>query len=157
MIIHRLSRNYLDDDFRLMAIHTTMKDYRLVYFLNKILKIKLSKDSKKKAFVGAETNADFSYYHWCDESSRINWNCIANKAFTETKMKETSLFEATTFVNYLIDNQRKVDFFLKINPEGRFNEKEIIKKIATIPDISAIYKIDIDTLSSKHKLIFQEC
>ncbi|GIM54608.1 hypothetical protein CAPN005_12550 [Capnocytophaga cynodegmi] len=72
-------------------------------------------------------------------------------------MKETSLFEATTFVNYLIDNQRKVDFFLKINPEGRFNEKEIIKKIATIPDISAIYKIDIDTLSSKHKLIFQEC
>ncbi|GIJ97745.1 hypothetical protein CAPN001_23140 [Capnocytophaga stomatis] len=157
MIVHRLSRDFLDDDFRLMAIHTTMKDYRLVYFLNKILKIRLSKESKKKTFVGVDGNADFSYYHWYDESSKINWNCIANRSVTETKMKVTSLFESTTFVNYLIDNQRKIDFFLKINPEGRFDEKEIIKKIAAIPDISAIYKIDTDTLSSKHKLIFQEC
>lgn len=157
MIVYKLSDDFLDDDFKLMAIHTTMEDYRLAYFLNKALKINLSKDYTKGLVMLAQHNIGFSYYHWYDKSSKINWHCIANKFITETRMERTSLFETTSFVNYLIDSRKKVDFFLKINPKGRFSQREIIEKVATIPNVSAIYKINIDTLSSKHKLIFQEC
>ncbi|MDO4228394.1 MAG: IPExxxVDY family protein [Capnocytophaga sp.] len=154
MIVHKLSNHFFDDDFKLIAIHTTMEDYQLVYFLNKILKLRLVKNKKEDRLIVNE-DVRFSYYHWNDESSKVIWHCFANKVIFEKEMVGTSLFATVPTTNYLIDNKKKVDFFLKIDAEERFDELSVIKKIMIIPNISAVYTINIDTLSSKHKLIFQ--
>lgn len=154
MIVHKLSNDFFDDDFKLIAIHTTLEDYSLVYFLNKILKLRLVKNKKGKRL---EVNDEvrFSYYHWDDASSKLIWHCFANKVIFEKEMKGTSLFATTSAVNYLIDSKKKVDFFLKIDAEDRFNEQSVIDKVMIIPNVSAVYAINTHTLSSKHKLIFQ--
>ena len=44
MAIHRLDLDEFDEiDYYLMAIHTSLEDYRLAYFINKNLPINLSK------------------------------------------------------------------------------------------------------------------
>ena len=46
MAIHKLQIvDFLSIDYELIAIHTSIEDYRLAYFLNKELEIKLSKNN----------------------------------------------------------------------------------------------------------------
>lgn len=156
MIVHKLSSDFFEDNFELIAIHTTMEDYRLVYFLNKVLNIRLYKKNMEQNF--AVQNNPFSYFHWYDQLSKLGWHCFANRIVFQEKMGEGSLFNTSDVVRYLIDNKKKIDFFLKIDDvDTRFQTKKIIEKITTIPEVFVTYTIDIDTLSSKHKLIFQQC
>lgn len=157
MIVHKLSNDFFDDDFKLIAIHTTMEDYRLVYFLNKNLKLRFSKSYKRNDLKDPKSGFCFSYFHWHDESSKLSWHCFANKLTYERKTNDFSLFDQVDSVSYLLNNKKKVDFFIKIDGQERIKEKEIINKIIAIPNISMAYMIDIEALSSKHKLIFQEC
>ena len=158
MIVYRLSDAFLDEEFELIAIHTTLADYRLVYFLNKTLKINLYRNYKKQIKKNSEETTFFSYYEWYDEVSRLKWHCVANKFLFELPFSENLLFDSTSSIHYLIDTKKKVDFFLKIDTEeGNFNQVEIIKKLHQIPFIIKAYLVDVDTLSQKQKLIFREC
>lgn len=157
MIVHKLKGGFLDDEFKLIAIHTNMESYRLAYFLNKVLKIHLFKKTKNGFIKHPETGLSFSIHQWHDESSEMTWRCIANKVVFETEMSTASLFKAVSSVEYLLPKKKQVDFFLQIQTEGRLNQSEIVNKIAQIPLISIAYPIDTSTLSLKDKSIFQEC
>ncbi len=157
MIVHKLSNDFFDDDFKLIAIHTTMEDYRLAYFLNKNLGTKFSKSYSRSDLKDTESGVCFSYFCWYDEGSKLTWHCLANKIIYKQKTNGFSLFDQIDTVSYLINNKKKVDFFIKIDGQERIKEKEIINKIIAIPNVSMAYMIDTETLSSKHKLIFQEC
>ena len=71
-------------------------------------------------------------------------------------MSGTGIFSTTHSVQYLIANLKKVDYFLKIDTEGRLNTAELVSKLNQIPSTTA-YIIAPDTLNLKHKLLFQEC
>ncbi len=157
MIVHRLSNDFFDDNFRLIAIHTTMEDYRLVYFLNKNLKLRFSKSYERSDLKDTESGFCFPYFRWYDENSKLTWHCFANRLVYEKKTSGFSLFDQVESVSYLINSKKKIDFFVKIDGQERIKEKEIISKIVTIPNVSAVYTIEAETLNSKHKLIFQEC
>ena len=75
----------------------------------------------------------------------MRWFCIANKVFVDDLS-----------VAYLLNTHKKVDFFLKIDTEGRVDMVNLLREIGKIPSTTA-YEIDIDTLNKKYKLIFQEC
>ena len=80
MAIHKLDIGDFDEiDYHLIAIHTTLEDYRLAYFINQKLQINLSKDENEIQINIKEGQTYFSkfYYHTIEKG--ISWNLIQNK------------------------------------------------------------------------------
>ena len=143
-------------DFKLIGLHSLLADYRLVYFLNKELRLQLHKEHEKEALLCPIYQKYFSYYTWYNPETSVKWHCIGNKLNAEREMSGTGIFSTTHSVQYLIANLKKVDYFLKIDTEGRLNTAELVSKLNQIPSTTA-YIIAPDTLNLKHKLLFQEC
>ena len=58
-------------------------------------------------------------------------------------------------IHNLIPEYKKVNYFLKIdNDENFINEKTLIHNIQEIPQIAAVYSIDVTRLKTKDNLIF---
>ena len=163
MAIHRLDLDEFDEiDYYLLAIHTSLEDYRLAYVINKILPINLSKSKNE---IHAQTKeggeASFSRFYYYDTDKALSWNLIQNKNeiisvsrndLQDLFSNETS--EVSTTI-HLLPEFKKVDFFLKIdNSEEAVDFSEIQQKLNLIDSIAAVYAVDINKLKSKNNLIF---
>lgn len=156
---------YIEDfeevDYHIIAIHTSLEDYRLAYFLNRDLEICLSKSTVDIQFQVKKGKTSFARFTFEDEKKVINWDLIQNK--NEVVGVENNaiqdLFSNTknTFSSsaYLLSEFKKVDFFLKIeNAANEINVSEIVSKINAIDNINMVYCIDKENIKSKNNLIF---
>ena len=156
---------YIEDfeevDYHIIAIHTSLEDYRLAYFLNRDLEICLSKSTVDIQFQVKKGKTSFARFTFEDEKKVINWDLIQNK--NEVVGVENNaiqdLFSNTknTFSSsaYLLSEFKKVDFFLKIeNAANEINVSEIVSKINAIDNINMVYNIDKENIKSKNNLIF---
>ena len=66
--------DFLDDDFELLAIHTTLESYHLAYFMNLAFDILLKK---------TDGIPDFDFYEFNDIKNQSLWNLVANKGAQE--------------------------------------------------------------------------
>ena len=159
MALHKL----LVDDFRediysLMAIHCTIEDYRVAFLLNQYLNINLVRKVQDLDF--KYIAASYSIYEWEDKNQLITWNLVSNvcKKEEDSLTSTGSLFKSPNKIirtHNLIPEYKKVNYLLKIYNDGNFiNEKSIIHKIQEIPQIAAVYSIDVTQLKSKDNLIF---
>lgn len=156
---------YIEDfeevDYHIIAIHTSLEDYRLAYFLNRDLEICLSKSNVDIQFQVKKGKTSFARFTFEDEKKVINWDLIQNKnevVGLENNMIQ-DLFSNTknTFSSsaYLLSEFKKVDFFLKIeNAANEINVSEIVSKINAIDSINMVYHVDKETIKSKNNLIF---
>ena len=162
MAIHRLNIDEFDEvNYELIAIHTSLEDYRLAYFINKKLPINLSKSINEIHAQTKEGEANFSRFYYYDSEKAVSWNLIQNKNeiisvstddFQNLFSNETS--EVSTTI-HLLPEFKKVDFFLKIdNSDEAIDFSEIQQKLNTIESIAAIYAVDTNKLKSKNNLIF---
>jgi hypothetical protein len=157
MAIHKIQIiDFLSIDYELIAIHTSIEDYRLAYFLNKELNIQLSKNNLNIAIETSEGKSAFNHYFYDDEKKDIQWNLIENKTtINSTNKKSAGIFENMEVNVYLIPEFKKADFLLKIeNVDSFFKIKEVTKKIESINHVSMSYLIDKANLKSKNNLIF---
>lgn len=162
MAIHKLYINEFEDaDYQLIAIHTSLEDYRLAYFLNKELNIFLSKSKEDIHTLVKEGETFFTRFTFDDEENDVVWDLVQNK--NEVTINEnnqtTDLFSNSdnTFIAsvFLLSEFKKVDYFLKINnSEKELNTTEIINKISKIETIKLVYNVDKNKLKSKNNLIF---
>jgi hypothetical protein len=159
MALHKLLvDDFSDDMYSLMAIHCTIEDYRIAYLLNQYLNIKLTRKTQDLDF--KYTDSLYSIYEWEDNNQLITWNLVSNVCRKEEDSLTStgSLFKSQTKIirtHNLIPEYNKVNYFLKINNGGSFiNEKTLIHKIQEIPQIVAVYSIDVTLLKSKDNLIF---
>lgn len=160
MAIHKLHFDEFDEvDYDLIAIHTSLEDFRLAYFMNQNLPILLHKSKDEIEISIKEGTTHFSRFFFEDQKNEISWNLIQNKneVTLQTKENQQNLFantqlEISTKV-YLLPEFKKVDYFLKIE-----NASETIESIAnsinTIDRISAVYAVDSRKVKSKNNLIF---
>jgi len=162
MAIHRLDLDEFDEiDYYLMAIHTSLEDYRLAYFINKNLPINLSKSKNEIHAHTKEGEANFSRFYYYDAEKTVSWNLIQNKneIISTSRNDSQDLFsnetsEVSTTI-HLLPEFKKVDFFLKIeNSEEALDFSEIQQQLNTIESIAAIYAVDTDKIKSKNNLIF---
>ena len=144
---------YIEDfeevDYHVIAIHTSLEDYRLAYFLNRDLEICLSKSNVDIQFQVKKGKTSFARFTFEDEKKVINWDLIQNKNEVVGLENNTiqDLFSNTknTFSSsaYLLSEFKKVDFFLKIeNAANEINVSEIVSKINAIDNINMVYSID---------------
>ena len=160
MVLHKLYIDEFDEiDYELIAIHTSLEDYRLAYFINQKLPVLLSKSKEEIQISTKKGDANFSKYRYESLKEEVCWSLIQNKNEITAldKNKETNLFsnsdlEIATKV-YFLPEFKKVDFFLKVeNAEQRVDL--IINTINTIDRVSTVYKVEADTIKSKNNLIF---
>jgi hypothetical protein len=162
MAIHKLEFDEFDEiDYHLIAIHTSLEDYRLAYFINQKLPINLSKNKNEIQINIKEGETKFSRFYYYDTKKAISWNLIQNKNEVIQQKNENSqnLFsninlEVSTKV-YLLPEFKKVDYFLKIeNIEEGMDVTEIQLLLNTIDSISTVYKVETNKIKSKNNLIF---
>lgn len=161
MAIHKLLiDDFVTIDYELIAIHSSLEDYRLAYFINKALGILLEKCPKDIGIKVKEGEGCFARFSYEEPDTDITWSLIQNKGVVVSKQSgATSLFgetgmDITTNV-FLLPEQKKVDYFIKIdNTEGSFAINKVVENLLAIGQISTAYTIDHQKLKSKNNLIF---
>ena len=160
MAIHKLYIDEFDEiDYELIAIHTTLEDYRLAYFLNQQLPILLNKCKDELQVATKSGDAHFSKFNFENLKDEVSWTLIQNKneITVQKKDNESNLF-ANTFLEistkvYFLPEFKKVDYFLKVE-NAAIDAEKIIERLQTIKRVSTAYKVDTDTIKSKNNLIF---
>ena len=162
MAVHKLDFDDFDEiDYQLVAIHTSLEDYRLAYFINQKLPINLRINKDEIHINIKEGETKFSRFYYYDKENEVSWNLIQNKNEVIQHLKNNSqnLFsdfnmEVSTKV-FLLPEFKKVDYFLKIE-----NTDEVMDNIAiqlllkSIENISTAYAVDTHKIKSKNNLIF---
>ena len=156
---------YIDEleelDFNLLAIHTSMEDYRLAYFLNQKLQLNLSKNKEEIKVKNKEGSTYFSRFTFEDTKKDVFWNLIENE--NEITLKQNNINQGLftesknsfTTKDFLLPEYKKVNFFLKIEaPKESVIPSEIATLIKSIDKISTVYYIDLENIKSKNNLIF---
>jgi len=162
MATHKLDLGDFDEiDYYLIAIHTSLEDYRLAYFINQQLPINLSKSKEEIQINIKEGETKFSRFYYYDIENAVSWNLIQNKNEVLQKKIESAqnLFsemnmEISTKV-YLLPEFKKVDYFLKIeNLEDTMNTLKIKMLLNKIQTVSTVYSVETNKIKSKNNLIF---
>ena len=161
MPAHRL---ILDDvfeqPFKLIAIHSSVEEYKLAFLLNKHLGLRLSRASQDVDFRIRNLKVLFALYQFEDIQKYCKYFLVSNFSKGETALDKESrgLFRDEQFSfekMYFLPEFKKVDFFLKIEEESNpVSEKLLLNKIKEIPQVSTAYGIDFHQIKSKENLIF---
>lgn len=162
MAIHRLLiDDFVTVDYSLIAIHSSLEDHRLAYFMNRDLAILLEKSPNDIGVTIPEGESCFSRFTFEDDSNESTWNLIQNRnrvvsaqANTGTSLFYDTGLSVSTSV-FLMPELKKVDYILKIeNMEHSFSAEAILEKVLKIPQVATAYLVDHKKLKSKNNLIF---
>jgi len=156
MQIHALDFNDFDEEeYVLIAIHTTLEDYKLAYLLNKNLHTNFIKSSFNLDFKNQKNDASFSLYEYQNNNSENAYFLIANSHKKEQLLQANGLLLSSETRTYLIPEKKKTDYFLKINGISETETiVKLIEKLNQIPQVVTAYLVDYKTLKSKEFLIF---
>ncbi|KGO90335.1 IPExxxVDY family protein [Flavobacterium suncheonense] len=152
--------DFISADYELIAIHSTLEDYRLAYFINQKLGVSFEKSQNDIGIQIPEGKSHFTRFIFDDAENELFWNLIPNKTKVITKQTQaTSLFEETeldiTTNLYLLPEMKKVDYLLKIEQvDDFFDADTLIDELLAIKQITTAYKIAQHKLKSKNNLIF---
>lgn len=159
MAIHKLHLEDFDQvDYNLIAIHTSLEDYKLAFKLNQKLAVTLSKNASEIPIKIQGKAAYFSRFTFEDDDKMMTWDLIQNKQEIElpVKTQTANLFDNNNVTTQiaLVSELKKVDYFLKIEHDAQCKVKDIISKINKIDSISTVYEVDANEIKSKNNLIF---
>jgi hypothetical protein len=139
-----LNRKYLkfeiDLDFVLIAVTTSLKDYRICYLINKYLSFNFvrNEDLAVDIYQGAPP-VYFSLFKYNWEASETDFYFIGNKGSD----------------GYLIPEMKKADYFLMIrNYIDDSDLDNLVSALNRIPEIVAAVKIDPKKIKSRENLLF---
>ena len=161
MAIHKLHLEEFDEiDYQLIAIHSSLEDYRLAYFINQNLPINLKKENCNIQISNKEGETQFTRFVF-EDSKDIVWNLVQNKndVFVPSQNSNQGLFAETnnkfSTKIYLIPEFKNVDYFLKIeNGEVNIDVSKITNCIKKIERVSTVYTVEVEKIKSKNNLIF---
>ncbi len=161
MAIHRL---YVDEfesiSYSLIAIHTNLEDFRLAYFVNQFLSLKLKKNQNDILIKVPEGETHFANFVFDDLKNDVSWNLFQNKnhVLVNQSINNFDLFSnaniETSKKVYMLPEFKKVDYFIKIDHQDDINEIEIINNLNKIDRITTVYSIEISKIKNKNNLIF---
>ncbi|MCF6128606.1 IPExxxVDY family protein [Flavobacterium sp. AS60] len=161
MAVHKLHLEEFDEiDYQLIAIHSTLEDYRLAYYINQNLPVNLKKGNCNIQISNKEGETQFTRFVF-EDSKDIVWNLVQNQndVFVPSPSGNQGLFAESnnkfSTKIYLIPEFKKVDYFLKIeNGEVKIDMTKITNSIKKIDRVSTVYAVEVEKIKSKNNLIF---
>ena len=160
MAVHKLHLDEFDEiDYQLIAIHTSLEDYLLAFYINQKLPVVLKKSDCNIQIKNKEGETPFTRFIFEDEKTVVTWNLIQNQndALLSPQTVNQGLFAESKISTkiYFIPEFKKVDYFLKIeNGNGNIDVAKITNELKKIDRISTIYAVDVEKIKSKNNLIF---
>jgi hypothetical protein len=138
VILNRKTLKFeIDLDFVLVAVTTSLRDYRLCYHINKRLNFNFTKSADLEIIqAGMPVYFSLYQYHW--EASDTDFYFIANKGSD----------------GYLIHEMRKVDYFIMIrNYIADDDLEKLVTDLNKIQEIVAAVKVDPKKIKSRENLL----
>jgi hypothetical protein len=138
VILNRKTLKFeIDLDFVLIAITTSLRDYRLCHYINKRLNFNFIKSPDLELIQnGAPVYFSLYQYHW--EASETDFYFIGNKGSD----------------GYLVPEMRKVDYFIMIRNYIAGDELEkLVSDVNRMPEIVAAVKVDPKKIKSRENLL----
>ena len=151
--VHKIMGDFYEDPFDLVALHSSLEDYELVYFINMHLQ---SRFRRCRNDFEMSQEVSFPIFEWKDEPNAIYWSLVTNNSLSEYRLPRTDLFKGETSytTHHLVPERKEVDYFIKVEQAYVNVEADIVKALQSIPKIITAYQVDIDSLKSKNNLIF---
>tara|TARA_R110000868_G_scaffold343120_7_gene604212 strand:- start:11429 stop:11893 length:465 start_codon:yes stop_codon:yes gene_type:complete len=151
--IHKISEDFYEETFTLIALHSSIEDFMLVYALNSCLKTKLKRSVDD---LEISQSGSFPIFDWRDEVNDRYFTLVSNNVVKEEELSIGNLFQdQPSFTKYhLVPEYRDVDYFLKIEHDEMDVEEKILKSVLSIPKVITAYLVDASKLKSKNNLIF---
>jgi hypothetical protein len=151
--VYKINEDFYDDSFLLIAIHSALEDFAMVYHLNQELKANFKRS--KKDFDLSE-NSSFPWFDWEDRFHDRYWVLISNQSVKQELQVNNDLFQNETTYSKprLVPEYKDVDYFLKIEEDQGLQGEEIVKVLTKIPKVMMVYMVGTDKLKSKKNLIF---
>ncbi|MBW4888151.1 IPExxxVDY family protein [Mucilaginibacter sp. HMF5004] len=129
----------IDLDFVLIAITSSLKDYRLCFLINRALNFNFAKIDDLEIDLNIGGQSYFSFYNFNRDDSETDYFFISNKGTD----------------GYLIPEMNKTDYLLMIKNYIDENDLEtIITGLNRIPEIVAAVKVDPKKIKSRENLLF---
>lgn len=159
MAQHKLEITDIEEEFELIAIHTQLEDYKLAFYLNNVLLLKLYKSPEGISQKVGRNEFFFSRFHYEDEQLQQYWSLSENKKTIVNTSVSAGLFAGLQVEHskmyYLIPELKKADFVLKI--EGCLLEEgleQLVREIIKINNVQTAYAVPVTEIKSKNNLIF---
>jgi len=156
--VHKLTADFYDDCFDLIALHSSLENYALAYALNNTLKSSFRRRRKDLEILGHVT---VPIFEWKDDLNDRYWTFFTNKGVHRDLESQNNLFkeEPSFSSHYLVTEYREVDYFLKIELDGcdgyrQTVQTNTVEKLLGISKVITAYPIDTQKLKSKNNLIF---
>ncbi len=150
-----------EDNFLLMAIHSSEEEFKLAYLLNRHLGTRFTRRREDLDFTKGEWVASFPIYDFEDGKNYDTYHLVANKCrFTVPTIENSiDLFGSSDFaesqVQHLFPEFRKVDYFMKIYSDFEsISLPTLIRKIGQIKEVISVYEVDLSEIKNKNNLIF---
>ena len=144
----------------MLAIHSSLEEYKVAFYLNKYLQINLKRARVDVDFNHGDVQALYPLYQFKEPAKYRSIHLIKNKYKGPVKKVVSSgLFteeEVSPQQTYLIPEYREVDYFLKIEEDLEAKPfQRMINRISLIPNIITVYSVDPYQLKSKNNLILE--
>ncbi|MDT0676398.1 IPExxxVDY family protein [Autumnicola musiva] len=150
-----------EDSFKLVAIYSSVEEFRMAYLLNKHLNLQLKRARRDVDFNYKAVQAMYALFTSKDPKTHCTYHLVCNKYKGKPKkvLSSGSLFdeeEVRPLEMQLIPEYKKVDYFLKIGEDVQDqNFTKLVNIVYNIPQVLAAYSIDVENLKSKENLIFE--
>lgn len=133
-------------NYRLIGIATHLKDYRVAFFLNKVLSITLSKrEDLTFSIKNKGKHYSFEKQTFIDEANEVEYILLQNKCAGNLFLKSLKNFD---FI-FIVKTEKEIDF-----TEDLLQKMEAIENFAITHLIEKISKIEEDLV--KKYLIYTE-
>ncbi len=152
----------IEEDFLLLAIHSSLEEYKLAFLINKHLNLRFQRKKKDLDFFNKSGAISYPIYEYYDSTKDVDFFLLRNicKTITEKTVSAGSLFdiEYDEKTHFLVKEYNQADFLIKIiSEEPHLYEKIFLSNLSKIPGIVTSYIIDQSKLKSKQNLNFDQC
>jgi hypothetical protein len=149
----------LENEYLLIAIHSNVEDFKLVFLINKHLNLNLKRKATDLDLYKKEGHISFSVFEYYDTEREDIIYLINNsvKTVTEKTTSAGSLFDSSSEekTHYLIPEYKQTEYFLKIVTDyPKFYERKLLSQLNSIQFLNTAYIVDQSKLKSKNNLNF---
>lgn len=149
-----------EQPYKLLAIHSSVEEYKLAYLLNKHLNLKLARTPGDIDLHKGSESIFFAHFIHEDLQNYCTYHLVSNVARQEDRsgVDEKSLFSEDQLAvkkSFLLPEFKQVDFLVKIvDEQDVISIKMLTSRIMEIPQVSTAYTIDFHRIKTKENLIF---
>jgi hypothetical protein len=128
-------------DFTLWALLTPMREYKLAWYMNQLLHIRLVKEKDIEFAFTNQPDLCISNYIFATEHSVLR--LLRNRSVSEQEQA------------FLLPELKQFDYLLVLQGEGDFfDPARLVSVLQQIPTVEYVKPIEVESLKSKDNLIF---